>query len=638
VVESTLQTADGPVTGTRFDELRQQLLKRRLHNLRAAQRVAAIALMCSTVVAMTFVALLVFGCNPIGPDPSHTTWHAVGGVVVFVGLLLALTVLAGTLDVTPTAGWAGRPMAAVDRLLPFTGLVAVGYSLVVLQPSALAQMMGTHVAVPAIALWLAFAVACVYVSRRVARNARSLFDEQRTAKAGLPAVLLLVMLVGAIAVAHSPDVAATLLMPTLVLAAFAAIAVLPAVSAASAVKGLDAVRDRGERAVRFARRRPWLVTATAVFKLLAIVVVCVVSHGRRPNYPLLGSTLGIWVLASGAAVFVMVLFVLDRRFGLAAADHPVVSRTTGLLLGGSLGGLIAVAFIFGTLVAVVPQPLPVIGVAVLLALGAATGRLGDRRARLVTYAAALVLAILAAIFLTHAPGEGISDLSPKVLNMPVVGSVLGVGLTIGVVCMVVRIRRTRRFTWFVQVAAVVIWIVFAVFCALFAKTMTMLNVDVALTLLMTVAAVLLALRVQRKIDAFEITVTLAATFILIELPLITALMPYPQRLNQTIAAIALLTPGCVALWAGTKMLAEPSEQRAGMSRLAVSSLLYYLLLALVWAIESIDIPGLISLLVTSVVGFLTIPLVLLLVAAGESGAYVTRQRPADQTAGAATLE
>jgi hypothetical protein len=629
VADSTLQATGAPVTTTRFDELRQQLLQRRLHELGVAARIVAIAVMCSTVIAMTLVALLIFGHNLVGPDLSHTTRHAVGGAVVFIGLLLALTVLAGTLDVTPTAGWARRPVSVVDRLLPFTGLIALVFSVALAQPTSLGEAMRTPVAVPAVALWLAFAVTCVYVSRRAARDSSGLFDERRTAKVAVPGVLILAILVGAIAVGHSPAVVATLLIPSLAIAAFAAIVVLPAVSAESAVKGLDAVRNRGERAVRFARHRPWLVAATAVVKLLVIGAVWGVWHVRRPNDPVLGSTVGIWVLASAAAVFVLLIFVFDRRFGIAAADHPVVSRTSGLLLGAALGGLIAVVFIFGTLGAVVRQPLPLIGIAVLLALGAATGRLGDRRARLAIYAAAAVLAILAAIFLTRAPGEANSAFSPKVVSVPVVVSVLAVGLASSFAFVVVRIRRTRRYAWFVHVAAVLMWIVFVFFCSLFAKSMTMVNVDAVLTLLMTVAAVLLALGVQREIDAFEITVTLAATFILIELPLIAGLLPYPESLKHTIAAIALLTPGCVALWAGSKMLAEPTEQRAGMSRLAIGSLLYYLLLALVWPIEGIDIPALINGLVSGVLGFVTIPLVLLLVAAGESGARVTRPSSPD---------
>jgi hypothetical protein len=140
------------------------------------------------------------------------------------------------------------------------------------------------------------------------------------------------------------------------------------------------------------------------------------------------------------------------------------------------------------------------------------------------------------------------------LNVPLVVSVLVVCLVIGLICVLVRIVRTRRFAWLVYVAAVVVWV---------------------LILLMIVAAVLLALGRQRAIDAFEITVTLAVTFILIELPLIAGLLPYPETVKLFIAAVALLTPGLAALWAGTRMLAEPSEQRAGMSRLATSSLLYY---------------------------------------------------------------
>jgi hypothetical protein len=638
VADSTLVTPGAPVTGTRFDVLRQQLLQRRLHALGTAQRVAAIAVMCSSIVAMTLVALLVFGRNLIGPDSGHATWHALGAVVVFVGLLLALTVLAGTLDVTPTAGSAGRPMAAVDRFLPFAGLVALAYSIVLLQPAAVAQVMRMPVAVPVVVLWLAFALACVFVSRRVARDASGLFDEQRTAKAAVPAVLLLAMVVGAMAVTHSPDVAASLLMPTLVLAAFAAIAVLPAVSAESAVRGLDAVRNRGERAVRFTRRRPWLVAATAVFKLVVIVAVWGVYHFRKPPGAVLGSTVSAWVLASATAVFVLALFVLDRRFGLAAADHPVVSRTSGLLLGGSLGGLIAVACIVGTLGVVVRQPLPLIGVAVLVTLSAATGGLRNRRARSATYAVSAVLSILAAILFTRAHSAGGSAFSPTMLNFPVVGSVLAVGLAIGIVCMVVRIRRTRRFTWLVYVAAVLVWVAILALWPLVAKPMTMMNIDLVLTLFMILAAVLLAFGVQREIDAFEITVTLAATFILIELPLIAALLPYPDTLKLSIAAVAVLTPGFAALWAGTKMLAEPSDQdhppslrspqRAGMSRLAVSSLLYYLLLALVWAVD-MDVPDLMNKLAGVALSFLTVPLVLLLVAAGESAAPITRPSSPD---------
>jgi len=632
VAESTLPIAGAPVTGTRFDVLRQQLLQRRLHALGAVQRLSAIAMMCSTVLAMTLVALVVFGRNLIGPipvDPNligpgpSETPHAVGGVVVFVGLLLALTVLAGTLDVAPTVGWAGRPIAAVDRLLPSVGLVVLTFSVLLLGPAYLGAQMRTGAVLPALALWLVLAIACVYVSRRVERDTAGLFDEHRTAKAAVPAVLILSIALGAIVIGRSSAVVTSLLTPTLLLAAFASIAVLPAVSAESAVKGLDAVRNRGERAVRFARRRPRLVAATAVFKLLVIVAVWAVYHLRRPTDVPLGSAPSAWVLASATAAFVMLLFVLDRRFGLAAADHPVVSRASGLLLGGSLGGLIAVSLVIGTLGVVIRQPLPLVGVAVLLALGAATGGIRDRKARLATYAVAAVLAILAAIFVTRAPGAGGSAFPPTVLNFALVGSLLAVGLAIGIVCMLVRIRRTRRFTWLVYVAAVVIWmVIWLMLKPWLAPQMTMLNIDLVLTLFMILAAVLLAFGVQREIDAFEITVTLAATFILIELPLITALLPYPETLKLSIAAVAVLSPGLAALWAGTRMLAQPSEQRAGMSRLALSSLLYYLLLALQWAV-GIDVTALMKGLEGVALNLLTVPLVLLLVAAGESGARIT---------------
>lgn len=71
VAESALPTTGGQVTGTHFHVLRQQLLRRRLHALGAVQRVSAVALMCSTVLAMTLVALVVFDRSPIGPIPRR---------------------------------------------------------------------------------------------------------------------------------------------------------------------------------------------------------------------------------------------------------------------------------------------------------------------------------------------------------------------------------------------------------------------------------------------------------------------------------------------------------------------------------------------------------------------------------------
>jgi hypothetical protein len=65
-----------------------------------------------------------------------------------------------------------------------------------------------------------------------------------------------------------------------------------------------------------------------------------------------------------------------------------------------------------------------------------------------------------------------------------------------------------------------------------------------------------------------------------------------------------------------------------MSRLAVSSLLYYLLLALVWAVD-MDVPDLMNKLAGVALSFLTVPLVLLLVAAGESAAPITRPSSPD---------
>src|SRR6185312_3632762 len=115
----------------------------------------------------------------------------------------------------------------------------------------------------------------------------------------------------------------------------------------------------------------------------------------------------------------------------------------------------------------------------------------------------------------------------------------GIGLVAGVIGVVVLIVVRRRLAWLVYLGAVLLWIVvLQVLKPWWAPDMTMLNLDVALTLLLTIAAVLLARGVQRDIDAFEITVTMAVTFLVIELPLISGLMPLPETITLWVAVTA----------------------------------------------------------------------------------------------------
>lgn len=128
------------------------------------------------------------------------------------------------------------------------------------------------------------------------------------------------------------------------------------------------------------------------------------------------------------------------------------------------------------------------------------------------------------------------SLAPLVVLAILIGTA---GLVVGVLAVIVLIVAKRRLAWLVCLAAVAMWVVlFQVLKPRWAPDMTTLDLDLMLTLLLTVAAVVLARGMQREVDAFEITVTMAVTFLVIELPMVSGLMPFSDPIALWLAVAA----------------------------------------------------------------------------------------------------
>jgi hypothetical protein len=598
----------------RLDALRKGLRDRRLNEIAPAHRALALTLIGFSGVAVVLTSLLIFGRGPVNPAKPGF-WYDVSGMVIFIGLLLPLTTFAGAFRAPAARGATGRMWAGLEWLLPYGGLVVLVASVTLIDLSALASKVGM---VASLGLWFCLAVTSVYVLHRFGRATPDLLDPKRTAAVGVPTLLTLTLVLVVLIAEGSESVVTVMLKPALVLAALTSVVFLPAVAVGGAAKGLDAIRNRGERGVRFLRVRPWQVVTLGVVKIGVIVILWALSRSRSPTHSPLGSSLGAWLLAGGTALAVTVLFGVNHRVRLNKSDHLTVSRTAGILVGGSLAPLVALCIVVAISLVLVRQPVMLIGVAAVIGIALLAGRARAHRARLVAYASAAIVAMGAAVLIPRPVRVGGTPSPEFGLTILVGGAVIGVGLLAGVAAIVVIAIRRRRYAWLIYLGAVLSWIlVIAGLKPLWAADMELLNFDLALSILLTGAAVLLAVKLQTTIDAFEITVTFAVMFLVIEVPLIGALMPAPDQAKRWLAVFALAGAAIGTVWSLTAALARASERSSAVVRLATSTLLYYLFLALAWllppastdAIKSI--PG-------AVQPFLTIPLVLLLVAAGEA--------------------
>jgi hypothetical protein len=120
---------------------------------------------------------------------------------------------------------------------------------------------------------------------------------------------------------------------------------------------------------------------------------------------------------------------------------------------------------------------------------------------------------------------------------------------------------------------------------------------------------------QHLVDGFEIIVTVVVLSVLIELPMVLDMLPEPARRGLLIAA--LLTPAIASIWKHLSGLDPELAGRPALRALAVTCLGYATLVGLVWTI-GISGGDLINNLSTQVLNFLSVPIALLLIAAGSA--------------------
>ncbi len=580
-------------------------------------RVATIAVTLSTAMGMCLAAAFVVDRTPLDSG-SPAFARTLGGTAVLAALLLALAVLSE--PATSPAKATSRLVRTAISLQPYAVFAVLAAWAILLRPTDRGLTRFDRVTVLA-ALWTAFAVACVFVLNR-GDDGTGRMRKRGTVISVMPAVLGLCAVLAVLVVRRSAAQVDVVLLPGMLIFAIASVAILPAVSVQGAVKGLDTMRRRGERAVRFARDRPWLIVGCATAKLIAIGVIWLASPVPDASRPVMDTSWPAWVLSGVAATLTLALFAVDKRAGLSAMDQHALSRTAGWLVGSSLGVLVATAFAIGMISNLVQQPLAIVAGAAVLGLGAAVGCLSRRSARGISY----LLVVLSAAGLAVLMGtDPVAERAPLAdITEPLAWVALGAGLVVGALWILIRRARSprpadsghRRWTllvWAVAACAVVT----TGFILWLAPAMTALNVDLALTVMLTAAAVLSAFGVQHEIDGFEIAVTLAVTAVLVDLPLVARLMAYPEWVTTAIAVLAVLGPGTAAIWNAFGTGPDTDSRRSATRGLALVSLLYCLPLTLVWLLPPASVKVVVDTVGTAVFAVLALPLALLLIAGGE---------------------
>jgi hypothetical protein len=216
----------------------------------------------------------------------------------------------------------------------------------------------------------------------------------------------------------------------------------------------------------------------------------------------------------------------------------------------------------------------------------------------------------------------------SLINLRMLIALLITGLLVGIGVLLVLAVKSRQVRLGVYLHAVALWVGVLVTLSRVVPGTTGLNIDLAPTLLLLIAAVAWMRGGQHFVDGFEIIVTVVVLSVLIELPMVLDMLPEPAQRGLLIAA--LLTPAIASIWKHLSGLDPGLAGRPALRALAVTCLGYATLAALVWSI-GISAGDVINNLSTQVLNFLSVPIALLLVAAG-SVARPTVSRWNDQRA------
>ena len=472
-------------------------------------------------------------------------------------------------------------------------------------------------------LWCLFVVGAISLLHRTPHSGSSgVVDCDRALRLASPTVLLLVGVGVASVLDRSLATAEFLLGYPIALAGFASLAVVPTILVSSAVEGLRKVQKRGVRLSVLVEHRPQLLVLVLVVKLVIIGLIFLIGRSLLPERSLLSSSTASWMGSVLAGLLVLALLSLDRRIGLAATHHLLLSRFSGALLGGVLGALAGVVLLVTVLNSAAHRPWTLAGLVVVLVLGVVAGRGIRWRWRLAVYLTACIAGLGASVLsvrsIAFAPPRISSAIFDETWSKREIVLVLVVALVLAIGCLCVAAvihRRTRLLTY---LFAVTVWTLLLFALDRLDADTTQLNIDLALTGLLLLAAITWLAKLQHEIDGVEVMVTAAVTFAVIDFPFFLDILPGGWQ--AVVLIFALLGPGLASLWKETSLLRDPTRTTKALRHLGVTCLAYALLTAVVWAAD-LSAARLMDDVSTAFLGFLLVPLALLLVAASSAGRH-----------------
>jgi hypothetical protein len=172
--------------------------------------------------------------------------------------------------------------------------------------------------------------------------------------------------------------------------------------------------------------------------------------------------------------------------------------------------------------------------------------------------------------------------------------------------------KRRRFGWAAFIGAMLVWIIVIEIWGDFATPVSFVTFDLLLTVLLGIAAVAFVTGVQSAIDGYEIVAVIAVTSILIEFGRLTDLIP--KAFSAWPFILAVVGPGVAVIWKQTAALVDKQNQRRAVQTLSITALLYCQLAAAI-GMSTVKLSDSLDALSSGGLGYLSIPLLLLLVAA-----------------------
>jgi hypothetical protein len=598
--------------------VRQRLSRRRLQALAPYDRAIVLALVVASLIAMTWIALSTLDAGPIRPDASDGS-RAASAVALFAGFALAMAVAAGSVEVVEgLPGFRGWFLRLGIWFLPTTGLVLLAIC-VVLVDDGLRTAQDSNWPYTRLVMWVSLAVACLYVARPRRPRSEGLVDADRALRVVVPAMLVVVIVATPVTTGSSFWDITLLLLGVLSTISNLGISALIGILVTLTVKGLETTQARGKLISAYFGQRQRTLVAIVGAKLLGIFAIWFAYRTLSPGDAVLELSLASWIMAFIAAAVAVALFAVDGHVQLSTSDHDVISRYSGIVLGAALTLGFSAALVIGVMGSAVPtRPWGLIGASLLMGSAVVLARFRSWPAAAVAYVVAISLGAASAILLSGRrvfalPIFDGSDDSMSVLT-GIGAGVAMLATAIAVIWIIVACIVSRRFGWLVYLATVLVWATIQTVWSVVAP-FDLMTFDLALTLLLGVAVVLLIVGAQRAVDAFEIVVVAVTTFLLIEVPLISDLLP--PAVQSVLLLAAVLTPGVAVIWNELATLSDPPPHRGALVRITLTTAVYCQLSVGVW-LGSVDIARAVALVTDFAQQTLMVPLLLLLVAAHHS--------------------